>query len=107
MDRLQPTSRSNMPKLSKRAMSVSNNEQYESMKSAQTETSSTSAFRVVMTRELLNYLSTHYADVAPYYFAKYEHEMHQYGIDLLNVSEDDAKLLKAYYEVYLNNDSQS
>lgn len=85
---------------------MSNPNNYESMKSTQTETSSTSAFRVVMTRGLLNYLSAHYADVAPYYFAKYGHEMHQYGIDLIDVSEDDAKLLKAYYEAYLN-DNQS
>lgn len=85
---------------------MSNKDEYESMKPAQTETSSASAFRVVITRELLNYLSTHYADVAPYYFAKYGHEMHQYGIDLIDVSEDDAELLKAYYRVYLN-DNQS
>lgn len=102
MDRLQPTSRSNMPKLSNRALNVSNNSEYESMKPTQTDTSSASAFRVVMTRELLNYLSEHYQDVAPYFFATYQHEMHQYGIDLIDVTEDDAKLLKAYYEVYLN-----
>lgn len=95
-----------MPKLSSKALSVSNANNYESIKSTQTETSSASAFRVVMTRELLNYLSTHYADVASYYFAKYEHQMHQYGVDLIGVSEDDAKLLKSYYGVYLN-DNQS
>ena len=77
------------------------------MKSAQTNTSSTSAFRVVMTREFLSYLSKYYQDVPPYYFAKYGHETHQYGIDLIDVSEDDATLLKAYYNVYLSNDNQS
>ena len=96
-----------MPKLSSKALSVSNKEEYESMKSAHTNTSSASAFRIVMTRELLNYLSAHYADVAPYYLAKYAHEMHQYGIDLIDVSEDDATLLKAYYNIYLSNDNQS
>lgn len=96
-----------MPKLSSKALSVSNKDEYESMKSTQTQTSSASASRIVMTKELFNYLSDHYADVAPYYFAKYTHEMHQYGIDLIDVSEDDATLLKAYYNIYLSNDNQS
>ena len=107
MDRLRPTSRSNMLKLASRALNVSYKDYYESMKPAQTNTSSASAFRIVLTRDFLSYLSTHYDDVAPYYFANYEHEMHQHGVDLINVSEEDVNLLTGYYRIYFTDDNKS
>lgn len=88
-------------------MSVSSSEQYESMKSAQTEMSSASAFRIVLTKNFICFLAQHYKDVAPYYFATYEHQMHDYGVDLLDVSEEDAKLIWEYYKVYFKHDNKS
>lgn len=57
--------------------------------------------RVVLSTKLIDFLSTYHEDVLPYFFNKYEHEAHQFGIDLYGaLEEEDVTLLSAYMDQY-------
>jgi len=46
-------------------------------------------------------MAEHYNEYTTWLFDTYGHEAHQYGIDLINVSQDDATVIQEQYHYFL------
>lgn len=57
--------------------------------------------RVVLTRSFAHYMAEQYNEYTTWLFDTYGHEAHQYGIDLINVSRDDATVIQEQYRYFL------
>ena len=58
--------------------------------------------RIVLTRSFAHYMTEQYNEYTCWLLNAYEHEAHPYGLDLLNVSKDDALVIQDLYRYFFN-----
>lgn len=57
--------------------------------------------RIVLTRSFAHYMAERYNEYTTWLLDTYGHEVHQYGIDLLNVNRDDVTVIQEQYHYFL------
>ena len=92
-----------MPKLSNRALSVSRSTDWESYKASENEPlSCRNLQRIVLTPAFAQFLGNNYNDYLYFLLDTYQHDFHEYGIDLMRLTEEDGEAILKLYSYYLS-----
>ena len=58
--------------------------------------------RIVLTRSFAHYITEQYNEYTCWLLNTYGHEAHPYGLDLLNISKNDALVIQDLYRYFFN-----